>query len=55
MVKSKKTEWFGVYLKGKKIDEVNYTSYTSAEVKDSLIEHDGYDPRINVRKINKKY
>ena len=53
MVKAKKTEFFGVYLKGKKIDIVNFTGYTSAEVKESLINHDGYDSRITVRKINK--
>jgi hypothetical protein len=53
MVKAKKVEWFGVYLKGKKIDMVNFTGYTSVEVKESLINHDGYDSRINVRKINK--
>lgn len=48
---------YDVYLNGKLIDTVFYTGYTADEVKDSLIDHDGYDPDIEVKKsrrYNKK-
>jgi len=41
---------FNVYLNGKKIDTVFWSGpCDSEEVKRSLINHDGYDPAINVR------
>jgi hypothetical protein len=40
-----------VYLNGKKIDTVFYTAECDAEyVRTTLINHDGYDARIVVRK-----
>jgi hypothetical protein len=47
---------FNVYLGRKWIDKVFYSDprYTAAEVKRSLVEHDGYDPRIKVTKERKK-
>ncbi len=47
---------WNVYLRGKWIDKVFYdTSYRSAdEVKRSLVNHDGYDPAITVRREGKK-
>jgi hypothetical protein len=46
------TAW-NVYLNGKKIDTVFYTSDCDAEyVRKSLIDHDGYDPNITVRRSN---
>ena len=43
--------WWDVYLNKKLIDSVPYTADCDREyVKRSLIEHDGYDPRIEVVK-----
>jgi hypothetical protein len=42
---------FHVYLNGKKIDTVFYSKNVNVnvdEVKNSLVNHDGYDPRIKV-------
>ena len=44
---------YNVYLNGRKIDTVFYgdaVKVTAADVKRSLIDHDGYDPRIIVNK-----
>lgn len=42
---------WNVYLKGKKIDTVFYTIDCDADyVKSGLINHDGYNPNIKVRK-----
>ena len=52
-MKNKKTsDAFNVYLRGKLIDTVfaNVGAYTIEEMKQSLINHDGYDPEITVRK-----
>jgi len=49
----KQTKW-NVYLNGKLIDSVFYNTNCDADyVKNSLINHDGYDTRISVRKCNK--
>lgn len=48
---------FNVWLNGKCIDTVFYSdgfSVTVEEVKKSLINHDGYDPRIEVKKERKR-
>jgi hypothetical protein len=47
--KTQKTIAFNVYLNGKLIDTVWFTGYTADEARASLINHDGYDPRIEVR------
>jgi hypothetical protein len=39
---------FDVFLDGKEIDTVFAVDYTAEEMCKSLIEHDGYDPRIVV-------
>ena len=43
-----------VYLNGKLIDKVQYVDCQQyrypVDVKRSLVEHDGYDPNIRVRK-----
>lgn len=47
---------FNVYLNGKKIDTVFYSTGASVdrdEVRRSLIDHDGYDPAISVREDHK--
>lgn len=45
---------YNVYLGNKHIDTVFYTGYESvAEVKRSLVNHDGYDPSIRVTKSKK--
>ena len=42
---------FTVYLRGKHIDTVFYTGNVDRqEVKDSLVNHDNYNPNIIVRK-----
>jgi hypothetical protein len=44
---------FNVYLNGRLIDTVFYskgTNVTADDVRRSLIDHDGYDSRIVVRK-----
>ena len=44
---------FDVYLNRKNIDTVFYSDSVKVdkeEVKKSLVDHDGYDPAINVRK-----
>ena len=41
---------YNVYMNGRKIDTVFWVdNSTSEEVKRNLIDHDGYDPSINVR------
>jgi hypothetical protein len=53
MAKKCSTGAFDVHLRGKIIDTVFYgpkDKVTTAEVKRSLINHDGYDPGITVRK-----
>ena len=48
------TQW-NIYLDGKKIDSVFYQDGMEAwEVKDGLINHDGYDERIKVVKARGK-
>lgn len=45
---------FNVSLRGKRIDTVFYSAgHTAADVKQSLIRHDGYDPAITVTKATK--
>ena len=44
-----KARAFNVYLHGKLIDTVWFTGYTVQEARDSLINHDGYDPSIVVK------
>ena len=42
---------WNVYLRGKLIDTVWFgDDMTAEEVKRSLVNHDGYDPRIEVRR-----
>jgi len=41
---------FNVYLNGKKIDSVYNVSDDPEQVKNDLIDHDGYDPDIKVRR-----
>lgn len=51
-----KHQSFNVYLKGKLIDTVFYgpnIKIDSKEVRDSLVNHDGYHPMIEVRKVRK--
>jgi hypothetical protein len=53
MAKKACTGAFNVFLKGKNIDTVFYSptaKVTPDEVKRSLINHDGYDPAITVRR-----
>lgn len=46
------TGWY-VFLDGEQIDIVFYSGTMDADdVRRSLINHDGYDPRITVRKTN---
>lgn len=46
---------WNVYLRGKLIDTVFYTSDCDAEyVRESLIDHDGYNPGIVVRRSKYK-
>ncbi len=53
MAKMSKMSSFDVTLNGKWMDTVFYDSDISAEeVKKSLIEHDGYNPGIVVRRRN---
>ena len=43
--------WYEVYLDGRLLDEVplgRSASCTAEELRRSLVEHDGYDPRIEV-------
>ena len=47
---SPKHEGFDVYLRGKWIDKVFATGYDENEMRLSLINHDGYDLAITVRK-----
>ena len=47
-----KLKWFKVYLNNKLIDEIPYSQWskvTCADVRKSLVEHDGYDPNIVVK------
>lgn len=45
------TAW-NVYLRGKLIDRVSYNVSCDADyVRQSLIDHDGYDFEITVRKV----
>jgi hypothetical protein len=53
MKMSKMTAW-DVYLNRKRIDTIFYTADQAAEdVRRSLINHDGYDPGITVRKARR--
>jgi hypothetical protein len=46
---------WNVYLRGKLIDTVFFTTdYTAEEVKRSLVQHDGYDPGITMRRERRK-
>ncbi len=45
-----KTIAWNIYLNGHKIDTVFDQETDATEVKRSLIDHDGYDPNITVRK-----
>ncbi len=42
------THAYNVWLNGRLIDTVWFTGYTIDEARRSLIDHDGYDPRIEV-------
>jgi hypothetical protein len=45
---------FNVYLNGKKIDTVFASDRdTAADVKQSLVDHDGYNPNIRVTRCGK--
>ena len=44
-----KAKAYNVYFRGKLIDTVWFTGYTVEEARKSLIDHDGYDYRIEVR------
>jgi hypothetical protein len=47
---------FDVYLNGKEIDTVFYSDEPKVpveEVKDSLVNHDGYNPNIEVKRVPK--
>ena len=49
-----KTQAWNVYLNGKRIDTIFCDNDIEADsVKDSLVNHDNYDPNINVRRDNK--
>lgn len=49
MVEEDKQKAWDVYLEGKHIDTIFYTTpVTAQEVLRSLIDHDGYDSRITV-------
>ncbi len=53
--RSKSGAFWDVYLDGKEIDSVWFTSgHTAYDVKTSLVDHDGYDPRIVVKQHRKK-
>ena len=41
---------FNIYLNGKRIDTVSYSTIGADYVKQSLVDHDGYDPDIRVLK-----
>ncbi len=41
---------FNVYLGSRCIDTVFANGYTAEEMRRSLVDHDGYDPRIRVTK-----
>ena len=45
-----KTNAYNVYLNGKLIDTVWFTDYTVEEARKSLINHDGYNPAIVVKR-----
>ncbi len=48
------SQGWDVFLRGKKIDTVFYSGKnTAADIKRSLVDHDGYDPAITVRKSKK--
>ena len=42
---------YRVFLNGKLIDTVFDLASNAEDVKQSLIDHDGYDPRIVVRRV----
>jgi hypothetical protein len=49
-----KASWWNVYLRGKRIDSVHYDGSMDADdVKRSLVNHDGYDSEITVRRAPK--
>ena len=45
---------FDVFLNNELIDTVFAVNYDAEEMKKSLVDHDGYDYRIEVRKVKKK-
>jgi hypothetical protein len=45
---------YNVYLHGKLVDTVFATGYNVISMRLSLIHHDGYDPKIVVKKARKK-
>jgi hypothetical protein len=48
-------KWWKVYLHGKLIDKINdNTAKTADDVKRSLVNHDGYNPEIVVRRERKR-
>ena len=48
--------WWSVYLNGKLIDEVPFTNqYDKDEVRNSLVNHDGYDPNIVIKRQRTKH
>lgn len=49
-VKEAKLNWFTVYLNGKEIDKLQDQNDDPEDVKRSLVNHDGYDPNIVVKK-----
>lgn len=44
---------YKVFLNGEEIDQVFYTFDDPEEVRRDLIDHDGYDPNITVKKVMK--
>ena len=49
-MKTKTQDAWDVYLRGRKIDTVFATGYDAEEMKRSLINHDGYNANITIRK-----
>lgn len=45
--------WYTVYLNGRLIDKVAAIGYNRDSMRRSLINHDGYNPRIIVRVARK--
>ena len=48
--------WWNVYLDGKLIDEVPFTNLCDKdEIRIALINHDGYDPNIVIKRQRTKH